>query len=66
VIRTLTIGHMVLIFLGSIHLGWHYAIDAYLAWALTLIVWFAVKPFAVWWEGRQPARRLALAMEQQA
>ena len=25
--------HMVLIFLGSIHLGWHYAVDAYVAWA---------------------------------
>jgi len=66
VIRTLTIGHMVLIYLGSIHLGWHYSIDAYLAWALTLLVWFGVKPVAVWWESRQPARRLAAAMERPA
>jgi len=64
-IRTLAIAHMVLIFIGSVHLGWHYAVDAYVAWALTLIVWFIAKPLAVWWENRPAARRLALAMEQQ-
>ena len=48
-----------LIFIGSIHLGWHYAIDAYLAWAITLAIWFATKPLAVWWESRPAARRLA-------
>ncbi|MFO0992957.1 MAG: phosphatase PAP2 family protein [Hyphomicrobiales bacterium] len=66
VIRALTIGHMLLIFIGSVHLGWHYAVDAYLAWALTLVVWFAAKPLAAWWEARPPAQRLALAMEQQS
>ena len=62
-VRTLAIGHMVLIFLGSVHLGWHYAIDAYVAWALTLIIWYVAKPLAAWWESLPPAKRLALAME---
>jgi hypothetical protein len=41
--------HAVLIFIGSIHLGWHYAVDSYLAWALTLVIWFAMAPVSRWW-----------------
>jgi PAP2 superfamily len=41
--------HAALIYVGSIHLGWHYAIDAYLGWAVTLVVWFATAPIARWW-----------------
>ena len=41
--------HAILIFIGSIHLGWHYAVDSYLAWAFTLVIWFAVLPIARWW-----------------
>ncbi len=41
--------HAFLVFIGSIHLGWHYAVDSYLAWALTLVIWFAVLPIARWW-----------------
>ena len=41
--------HAILIFIGSIHLGWHYAVDSYLAWALTLAIWFAMAPVARWW-----------------
>ena len=29
-----------LIFIGSIHLAWHYAIDAYLGWAITWLCWW--------------------------
>jgi hypothetical protein len=32
----------VMIFLGSIHLGWHYAIDGYVAAAITVVIWWAV------------------------
>ena len=32
-------GYAVLIWIGSIHLGWHYAIDGLLAAALTLGIW---------------------------
>jgi hypothetical protein len=41
--------HAILIFIGSIHLGWHYAVDSYLAWALTLVIWFAMAPVSRWW-----------------
>jgi hypothetical protein len=27
------------IFIGSVHLGWHYAIDGYVAAALTIVIW---------------------------
>ncbi len=42
--------HAVLVFLGSILLGWHYAIDAYLAISLTLAIWFGVGPIAARWD----------------
>jgi hypothetical protein len=44
--------HTVLIFIGSVHLGWHYAVDSYLAWALTLVIWFAMAPVARWWHSK--------------
>jgi hypothetical protein len=44
--------HGVLIFFGSILLGWHYAVDAYLSFALTIVCWFALKPVARWWHTR--------------
>jgi hypothetical protein len=46
--RILT-AHAILIFVGSIHLAWHYAIDSYVSWFLTTIVWFAMAPVARWW-----------------
>ena len=51
-LRNLMIVHCGLIFLGSVHLAWHYAVDAYVGWVLTLLVWFAAKPLARWWEAR--------------
>lgn len=41
--------HAILIFIGSVHLGWHYAVDSYLAWAFTLAIWFAMAPVSRWW-----------------
>ena len=37
---------------GPVHLGWHYAVDAYLAWLLTILVWYGVGPVARWWDIR--------------
>jgi hypothetical protein len=44
--------HCFAVYIGSIHLGWHYAIDAYLGWAVALPLWFLSKPVAQWWEAK--------------
>jgi hypothetical protein len=31
--------HAALVFVGSVHLGWHYAVDAYIGWALVGLIW---------------------------
>lgn len=43
--------HCFAVYIGSIHLGWHYAIDAYLGWAVAVSLWLISKPIAQWWEG---------------
>jgi hypothetical protein len=40
----LAAGYAFLIFLGSFHLGWHYAIDGYLAAALVMGIWLLSGP----------------------
>lgn len=45
-----------LIFVGSIHLGWHYAIDGYFGYAVTLVIWTVCGPIARWHE-RLPVSR---------
>lgn len=54
-IRNMAIAHGVLVFLGSVHLGWHYAIDAYLAWAVAAVAWIAATWAARAMQNRQPA-----------
>lgn len=51
-LRWLVSLHGLLVLLGSVLLGWHYAVDAYLSFALTIICWFALKPVARWWQAR--------------
>jgi hypothetical protein len=51
-IRYLMIVIFAIIFLGSIHLAWHYALDAYLAWAVTLASWWAAGLIARRWHAR--------------
>lgn len=46
VARTGAILFTAVIFLGSIHLAWHYAIDGYVAAAMALAVWKATAPLA--------------------
>ena len=41
--------HAALIFIGSVHLAWHYAIDGYASWLLVVVIWFAMAPVARWW-----------------
>ena len=42
-----------LIMIGSVHLGWHYAIDGYLSALLTWLIWLGTG----WWMRRDPAFR---------
>ncbi len=42
----------VLIFLGSIHLGWHYAVDGYLGAALAVVIWWISGKIATGMENR--------------
>ena len=39
----LLMAHAVFIFIGSVHLAWHYAVDSYMAWAVTLVLLEALK-----------------------
>ncbi|MGE4545480.1 MAG: phosphatase PAP2 family protein [Pedobacter sp.] len=41
----LMIGFAVIIQIGSIHLGWHYAVDGYLSALLTVVIWKSVEIF---------------------
>ena len=34
-----------MIFLGSVHLGWHYALDGIVAWAMMWAIWVAAGAF---------------------
>ena len=43
--------HAAFIFIGSIHLAWHYAIDSYVSWAVTLLIWILSGYIARWWHG---------------
>jgi hypothetical protein len=47
------LANTLIILIGSVHLGWHYALDGYVAWVLCLIMWQASAPIARWWH-RQP------------
>lgn len=58
--RKLAIGLAVfaaIIFIGSIHLGWHYAVDTYLAYIVTLLCWWVAGRFAIWHDNRPTHRR---------
>lgn len=60
-VRAIAATHAVLVFIGSILLGWHYAVDAYLAWAMLLVIWLAAGPLARWWEEGQLAENYRAA-----
>jgi hypothetical protein len=58
-VRGVAVIHALLIFIGSIHLAWHYAVDSYLAWAMALVIWWAAGPLARWWEASALARNFS-------
>jgi len=60
-IRSFLWAYVAVIFVGSIHLAYHYAVDGYLAWALTLALWWAAGHIARQWEKTPAALRFSRA-----
>ena len=60
-IRRFLWAYVGVIFVGSIHLGYHYAVDSYFAWGLTLVLWWAAGHMARRWEATPAALRFSRA-----
>jgi hypothetical protein len=45
------------ILLGSVHLGWHYAVDGYAGIVMALACWWVAGPIARWFTGLASTRR---------
>ncbi len=52
-----------MIAIGSVWLGWHYAVDAYAGIAIALACWWLAGPLARWIMGREAMRRLVVVQE---
>ncbi|MFQ6017419.1 MAG: phosphatase PAP2 family protein [Kiloniellaceae bacterium] len=51
-LRVLSIAYLVVLQIGSVHLGWHYAVDGYVAILGTGLIWWAVGRALDWREQR--------------
>jgi hypothetical protein len=54
--------HAAFIFIGSIMLAWHYAVDSYVSWILVLGLWIVMGKVARWWHGTVPQQAFAAAV----
>ena len=48
-------GFAVVILIGSVHLGWHYAVDGYASIILALLIWKLSGRLTRWWQAQSPA-----------
>lgn len=58
VLRVLVSAYAIMIVLGSIHLGWHYAVDSYVGIMIAVLSWQVALPVSRWylnWTGTTPA-----------
>ena len=53
----LFMGYAAVILLGSVHLGWHYAIDGYAGIAIAALSWWLAGHLARWFASRPATRR---------
>ena len=63
-IRRVLWAYVGVIFVGSVHLAYHYAVDAYAGWALALAMWWAAGRLARRWETTAAATRFRNAFAQ--
>jgi hypothetical protein len=47
-------GYAIVTLVGSVHLGWHYAVDGYVSIVAVVVLWQASGAVARWWTGRVP------------
>ncbi|MFT3672742.1 phosphatase PAP2 family protein [Aestuariivirga sp.] len=52
ILRGVMIAHALLVLIASVHLGWHYAVDGYIAWPIAFGLWMLSGRIARWWESR--------------
>ena len=52
--RVLAAAYFTCIVLGSVHLGWHYAVDAYLGMAIAITAWYAAGRLLGRWDDAAP------------
>ena len=53
-------GYLAIMYIGSIHLGWHYASDGVVSGVLVAALWYGVR-FLVNWAAKAPAKPVASA-----
>ncbi|MEL6877527.1 MAG: phosphatase PAP2 family protein [Pseudomonadota bacterium] len=46
-------GYVAIIYIGSIHLGWHYATDGMVSAPLVVLAWWSAGKYVDWLEGRE-------------
>lgn len=56
----------VFILIGSVHLGWHYAVDAYLGAAITVPLWWVSGRIVTWWNNLPDVRAYSRMLEDKA
>lgn len=55
-VRVASIAFLVVLQLGAVHLGWHYAVDGYVAVVGTALIWWAVGRALDWRDRRRGSR----------